>query len=157
MLEALYCLWEDLGEVTTIEEIGSLTLKFVYAMLEIDEGGFNIIEGTVLRQACESISGIEPKEQSLRGKSVAAEAARTGESVIQSSSKDGEESKLAVPVKVRDKVVAVIEVGRRDADAFSEDDRKLVEIIAEYVGSVIGRLISSKFGLKPDYNLRDYL
>jgi GAF domain-containing protein len=53
--------------------------------------------------------------------------------------------------------VAVIEIGRRDPGAFSEDDRKLVEIIAEYVGSVIGRLISSKFGLKPDYNLRDYL
>jgi GAF domain-containing protein len=70
---------------------------------------------------------------------------------------DGEESKLAVPVMVSDKVVAIIEIGRRDADAFSEDDRKLVEIIAEYVGSVIGRLISSKFGLKPDYNLRDYL
>jgi len=157
MLEALYCLWEDLGEVTTIEEIGKLTLKFVYAMLEIDEGGFNIIEGTVLRQACEGISGIEPKEQPLRGKSIAAEAARIGESVLRSNSEDGEESKLAVPVMVSDKVVAVIEIGRRGADAFSEDDRKLVEIIAEYVGSVIGRLISSKFGLKPDYNLRDYL
>lgn len=157
MLEALYCLWEDLGEVTTIEEIGKLTLKFVYAMLEIDEGSFNIIEGMVLRQACEGISGIEPEEQPLRGKSIAAEAARTGESVLTSNSMDGEESKLAVPVMVSDKVVAIIEIGRRDADAFSEDDRKLVEIIAEYVGSVIGRLISSKFGLKPDYNLRDYL
>ena len=157
MLEALYCLWEDLGDVTTIEEIGSLTLKFVYAMLEIDEGSFNIIEGTVLRQACEGISGIEPREQPLGGKSIAAEAARTGESVLISDSKRNEESKLAVPVKVREKVVAVIEIGRRDAGAFSEDDRKLVEIIAEYVGSVIGRLISSKFGLKPDYNLRDYL
>jgi PAS domain S-box-containing protein len=157
MLEALYCLWEDLGDVTTIEEIGSLTLKFVSVMLEIDEGGFNIIEGTVLRQACEGIGGIEPKERPLKGKSIAAEAARTGESVLKPNSKDGEESKLAVPVKVRDKVVAVIEIGRRDAGAFSEDDRKLVEIIAECVGSVIGRLISSKFGLKPDYNLRDYL
>jgi PAS domain S-box-containing protein len=157
MLEALYCLWEDLGDVTTIEEIGNLTLKFVYAMFEIDSGGFNIIEGTVLRKACEGISGIEPEEQPLKGKSVAAEAARTGESVMRKNSKDSEESKLAVPVKVRDKVVAVIEIGRRGADVFSEDDRKLVEIIAEYVGSVIGRLISSKFGLNPDYNLRDYL
>lgn len=157
MLEALYCLWEDLGDVTTIEEIGNLTLKFVSVMLEIDEGGFNIIEGTVLRQACEGIGGIEPKERLLKGKSIAAEAARTGESVLKPNSKDGEESKLVVPVKVRDKVVAVIEIGRRDAGAFSEDDRKLVEIIAECVGSVIGRLISSKFGLKPDYNLRDYL
>lgn len=157
MLEALYCLWEDLGDVTTIEEIGSLTLKFVSVMLEIDEGGFNIIEGTVLRQACEGIGGVEPKERPLKGKSIAAEAARTGESVLKPNSKDGEESKLAVPVKVRDKVVAVIEIGRRAAGAFSEDDRKLVEIIAECVGSVIGRLISSKFGLKPDYNLRDYL
>ncbi len=157
MLEALYCLWEDLGDVTTIEEIGSLTLKFVSVMLEIDEGGFNIIEGTVMRQACEGIGGVEPKERPLKGKSIAAEAARTGESVLKPNSKDGEESKLAVPVKVRDKVVAVIEIGRRAAGAFSEDDRKLVEIIAECVGSVIGRLISSKFGLKPDYNLRDYL
>jgi len=157
MLEALYCLWEDLGEVTSIEEIGNLTLKFVYAMLEIDEGGFSIIEGSVLRQACDGISGIEPREQPLRGDGFAAEAARTGESVLMSDPKGDEGSRLAVPVKVRDKVVAVIEIGRRDPGAFSEDDRKLVEIIAEYVGSVIGRLISSKFGLKPDYNLRDYL
>jgi PAS domain S-box-containing protein len=157
MLEALYCLWEDLGEVTTIEEIGSLTLKFVYAMLEVDGGGFSIIEGAVLRQACEGISGIEPGEQPLNGEGIAAEAARSGESVVRSALKVGEESAMSVPVKVNDKVVAVIEIGKRGPDAFSDDDRKLVEIIAEYVGSVIGRLIGSKFGLKTDYNLRDYL
>ena len=157
MLEALYCLWEDLGEVTSIEEIGTLTLKFVYAMLEIDSGSFRIVEGAVLIQACEGISGIEPREQPLSGRGIAAEAARSGESVVRSASEDCEESRMSVPVKVSDTVVAVIEIGKRGPDVFSEDDRKLVEIIAEYVGSVIGRLIGKKFGLKQDYNLRDYL
>jgi GAF domain-containing protein len=64
---------------------------------------------------------------------------------------------LAVPVKIGDGVVAVIEIGSTKPVAYSEEDRKLMEIIAEHVGSALDRLIKTKFGLRTNFKLRDFM
>ena len=67
------------------------------------------------------------------------------------------EHEFGEKVKMDDEVVAVIEVGSTRTAAFSEEDRKLVEIIAEHIGSSLRRLMRNRFGLKPNNGLRDFM
>ena len=64
---------------------------------------------------------------------------------------------LAVPVKIGDSVVAVIEIGSTKPVAYSEEDRKLMEIVAEHISAALDRLIKAKFGLRTSFKLRDYM
>jgi PAS domain S-box-containing protein len=50
------------------------------------------------------------------------------------------QSEMAVPVKIEEKTVAVINVESSKPDAYTSEDRKLVEILAENVASSIYRI-----------------
>lgn len=170
MLEALFGLWADLGEVASLEEVSDLTLEFLRAMLGVEMGSFYVLGNSSLRRVGDGVEGVEPREHPLTGRSVASMAARMGTSkVVHDTQEDCEfpdehvsskgkiMSMLAVPVKVDDEVVAVIEVGSTKAHAFSDEDRKLIEIISEHISSSLGRLMRTKFGLKPSGGLRDFV
>jgi len=49
-------------------------------------------------------------------------------------------SLLAVPVMIEDKVVAVIDVEGDEAGVFSENDKKILEILAEHMSSAVRRI-----------------
>ena len=170
ILEALYGLWADLGDVETVDQVGAMTIDFLSVMLEAEFGSFMVVEGDTLRRVGKGVSEYEAPHQPLRGTSIASKVARTGITRMVSdtrfyvegppiSGKEDEEvrSILAVPVKIGDSVVAVIEIGSTKPVAYSEEDRKLMEIIAEHIGSALDRLIKAKFGLRTNLKLRDFM
>jgi PAS domain S-box-containing protein len=169
MLEALYCLWADLGEVETVEEVGELTLEFLKVMLRIDRGTFSIIEGEVIKPVGDGDAEGRIGEYSLKGRNIASKAVRTGKAQLVPD--DGEEldwnpvsqldggqpqSELAVPVKMVDGIVGVIYIARAKPVPFTNEDQKLVEIIAERVALAFERIVHSKIS-KSDMSLKDFL
>jgi GAF domain-containing protein len=69
---------------------------------------------------------------------------------------EGVLSMLVVPVKLGDEVVSVIEIGSARPHAFSDEDRKLVEIVGEHVRSALDRLVQSKFDTRLNLRLSDF-
>jgi PAS domain S-box-containing protein len=170
MLEALYCLWADLGEVETVEEAGDLTLEFLRAMLGIDRGMFSVIEGEVIKPVREGDEGQGYEEYPVKGQNIVSRAVRTGEAQLvpdatddmdwsPASNTDGEliRSELAVPVKMVDGIVGVIHIARLKPTPFTSEDQKLVEIVAERVALALERIVRSKIGSRSGLSLKDFL
>jgi len=168
MLEALYSLWSDLTEVESFEKISELTLEFINAMLMIDTGSFKIVEGTDLRCIGDGIGIAEPQTLSLMGSSLSARAVRTCSVQLISDADEemdhvpitpwGEEiiSILAVPIKIEDTPIAVIEIGSVNPAQFADEDQKLVEVITEHVASAMNRIIRQKLSKRSDLKLDDF-
>ena len=169
MLEAMYCLWADLGDVETVEEAGELTLEFLRARLRIDRGTFSIVEGEVIKPVGDGDAEGRHGEYPLKGHSIASKAVRTGEAQLVPD--DGEDldwnsishvdggqiqSELAVPVKMVNGIVGVIHIARTKPVPFTNEDQKLVEIIAERVALTLERIVRSKIS-KSDMSLKDFL
>lgn len=169
MLEALYSLWSDLTEVESFEKISELTLDFINAMLIIDLGSFKVVDGTNLHCIGDGLGVAEPKTLPLMGPSVSARAVRTCSVQLISNANEeidhvplttrGEEimSILAVPVKIEDSPIAVIEIGSINPAQFADEDQKLIEVITEYVASAMNRIIQQKLSKRPDVKLSDFL
>ena len=169
MLEALYCLWADLGEVETVEEAGDLTLEFLRTMLGIDRGMFSVIEGEVIKPVREGDEGQGYEEYPVKGQNIVSRAVRTGEAqLVPDAGEDLDwnpishvdggqtQSELAVPVKMVDGIVGVIHIARTKPVPFTDEDQKLVEIIAERVALALERIVRSKIS-KSDMSLKDFL
>jgi PAS domain S-box-containing protein len=167
MLEALYALWADLGEAKGVEEIGGLTLDFLRAILEIDIGGFVVVNGDVITWMGVESDGRDSRELPVSRQRLILRAVRTGEIQMvhdrldrdyDSFLADGEGvlSLLVVPIKMSDEVVSVIEIGSTRPHAFSDEDRKLVEIVGEHVRSALDRLVQSKFDARLNLRLSDF-
>jgi PAS domain S-box-containing protein len=170
MLEALYGLWVDLGEVNTVDQVGDMTKEFLGVMLGTEYSSFMVVEGDTLRRIGKVVSEDGETHKILSGTSIASKVARSGivrmvsdtrfnvEKPPTSGMEDEEvRSMLAVPVKIGERVVAVIEIGSTKPEAFSKEDIKLMEIIAEHIGSALDRLMRNKFGLRTDLKLRDFM
>ena len=151
-LEALHRHSTELGEAETVGEVAELTLSAVEGVLGFDQGGFGVVEGSVLRFThLIGVGGVF--ELPLDGPGVTVRAVKTGEAQLVADIRKDEDyvlgpaegiyeasSELAVPVKVGGVVVAVINVESEQFDAFMEEDRTLVEAFAEHVASAIVRL-----------------
>lgn len=168
MLEALYALWADLGEAKAVEEIGGLTLDFLRGILEIDMGGFVVVNGDVITWMGVESEGRESRELPVSRQRLILRAVRTGEVQMVLDTRldrdcasirvegEGVLSLLVVPVKLGDEVVAVIEIGSARPHAFSDEDRKLIEIVGEHVRSTLDRLVQSKFDARLNLRLSDF-
>jgi len=170
ILEALHCLWADLEEVGDVEELQDLTLEFLRGAVGFDVGGLAVVDSGCIGQRGLATPDASPHEPSIGDHCTASWAVRTGEAQMVSDAREGfdqasmpfvggEEviSALAVPVKIGGEVVAVIDIGRTRPNAFDEEDMKLVEIVAGYVAKVLDRLVLSRFGLRRDTNLKDFM
>jgi PAS domain S-box-containing protein len=164
MLEAIYGLWEDLGEANSLETVGELTLDFLKTMLGIDQGRLSVVEGELIKPVgvCSSSDELE-----TFGNSIASQAVRTGLTQQVPDLNSGVETgstnilgyppvQLAVPINMIGGVVGVIQISRSRGSPFSEDDAKLVETISEQVAIVLERLVRSKIGLNQSLSLEDF-
>ena len=168
MLEALYGLWADLGEVETVEEAGELTLEFLKAMLWIDSGMFSIIEGEMIRPVGDGDDEESGEECYLKGRNIVSRAVRTGEAQLvpdarealnlePNSRKEQVRSEIAAPVKMVGGIIGVIHIARVNPISFTEEDQKLVEIVADRLALALERIVRSKIGFKTGMSLKDFL
>ena len=154
MLEALHSHASDLSKAETVEEIAEETLDCVERVIGFNVGSFSVVEGDMLRHI--NIIGVEAIgvfEIPLDGRGVTVRAVRTSETQLVPDCREDEDfepglaagifesmSELAVPVKVSGNVVAVINVESTRLDAFTENDRKVLEILATHVASAFSQI-----------------
>ncbi len=150
--EALHNHAIQLGAVETIDEVANITQETIQDILGFNIGGLGFVEGNQLIQ--NYIWGLEnadPFVQPLDGSGITVQAIKTGVSQnigdvrVSSDFVDGYSgmktvSELTVPILVSGKPVGIINIESEEKYAFNESDQRLVETLAQHVGSVYSRI-----------------
>jgi len=175
-LTALHSYVTELGEASNLMEVADKTWKVVSRVFEVDTGSFAVVEETALNHVF--IRGVSGEfKQPLDGQGVTIRAVRTGESqlvpdvrldpdYVKGLTVDEVEthSELCTPIKLRGKVVAVINLESSRLHAFTTEDVQLLELLAGHVSSLyhqiqyrakLEALHRHAYALKEVGNLRD--
>jgi PAS domain S-box-containing protein len=143
---------QSLNMAKNMEEIYKLTLDAMEKTLGFEFADIFIIEGKTL---CLKAHRGYSKDLSLKlpldgDRGVTVKAARTKKSIfVPDVSKEkafvgegaeGVRSELAVPIKIGDKVLGVLNVENRKLSAFDKEDKKLLEILASHAAIAISNL-----------------
>ncbi|MEM2546993.1 MAG: PAS domain S-box protein, partial [Candidatus Bathyarchaeia archaeon] len=140
-----------LNKAKSLKEVYRLTLDAMEKTLGFEYASLMIVEENVLRLAAyRGYSKVFSLKLPLDGdRGITVRAARTGKAVYvpdvrkdKAYVKGGENiiSELAVPIKFGRKILGVLNVESRKLDAFSDNDRKLLEILASHASTAINNL-----------------
>ena len=151
-LEALHAYANRLGETSTVQEVAEMTLEAITKILGLTAGIYMTVDEGRLRPVCSvgvdmSLVSVLP----LEGRGITVRAARTGEAQLVHDTRldpdylkdmDTETrlSELDVPIKVAEKTVAVINLEDRHSNAYTEEDRRLIEIYSQHVAGALLRI-----------------
>ena len=150
-LSALHTYSRDLNMAKSMEQIYELTLDAAEKTLGFRFADILIIEGSMLRLV--SHRG-RSKDLSVRlpldgDKGITVKVARTGKPVFVPDVSREEAyvefgadiiSELAVPIKIGDRVLGVLNVESKKLSAFDEKDQELVEILASHAATAISNI-----------------
>ena len=149
-LEALHRHATELGKAGTMDDIAERTLNAIKSVLGYNQGGFGVVEGSVLHFIhMIGVSVGEDFELPLDGKGVTVRAVNTGRTVLVNDLRGDPDfvrgytdsfSELATPVLVDGETVAVLNVESLDLNAFTREDQVLLETLAQHVASAYSRL-----------------
>jgi len=151
-LEALHRHAAELIEAKSKEEIAEITFNVIEQVLGYNHMSIGFVEGGYLKFSLLRRIGM-PLELPLDGRGITVRAVRSGVSQLVQNVEEDEDyipgpsnvhystlSELDVPVKVRDKVLAVINVESEKPHDFTELDQKVIEVFAELVATALERL-----------------
>ena len=152
-LQALHEVAILLSTAQSLDDIVDHCLDICKKTLGYSWGGFGVIDGDNIRYIGTIEGAISEFKIPLESKSIVVRAVNTDKSqLVNDVRKDPDylhvenpllphmQSELAVPIKVRGEVVAVINIEHEEVDAFTEEDRKLVEILAMHISSTMERI-----------------
>ncbi|MGB9853770.1 MAG: PAS domain S-box protein [Candidatus Bathyarchaeales archaeon] len=142
---------QELNMVEDVKEIFRLTLDAMRKTLGFEYSSIFMVEEKNLCLKAQRGCLKPPKlVLSLDGEvGINVRAARTGESInvpdvrrdkAYVKTRDGVLSELAVPMKIGNKILGVLNVESRRLAAFSEEDKKLLEILASHAATAISNL-----------------
>jgi len=142
---------QKLNDAKTIKEIYRIALDAMEKTLGFEYASIFMVEENILRMvAYRGYSKVSSLKLPLdEDKGITVKAAKTGKSIIVPDVRMekayvkggvGALSELATPMKVRRKVIGVLNVESRKAAAFKEEDKKLLEILASHVAMAISNL-----------------
>jgi len=151
-LTALHTYSQRLHMAKNMDEIYELTLDAVKKTLGFEYANFSIIEGDALKVVAQyGFPGSEGRRFPLHGKrGITVRAAKTKRPVlIPEVQKDpayiksipGIRSELAVPIMIGKRVIGVLNVESRKANAFDKKDIELLEILAAHAAVAIDGLM----------------
>jgi PAS domain S-box-containing protein len=154
-LSALNTYSQKLNMAGSMEEIYELALDAAEKTLGFEFADILMIEGKMLCLVTHRgpSANLSPKLPLDGDKGITVRAARTGKPVfVPDISKEkayvegGLEmrSELAVPIKIRDKVLGVLSVESERLNAFDEKDQKLLEILALHAATAMSNLEHAK-------------
>lgn len=153
-LETLHRHSTKLVESENINQVADISLNALRNVSDFSYASFGVVKGGNL----EFIKAIGVEEYtcntlSLDGPGVTVRAVKTGKTqYVEDTRLDsdylsgyigGEKihlSDLAVPIKVDNKVVAILNIEDTDLHAFSQEDIRLVELLANHIASALQRL-----------------
>jgi len=152
-LNALHGLTVELGYTESVEDIVKITWEIMRKALGFQFASFHIMEKGHLI----TLGGIGDPTISipipLSGKGITTKAAREAHAVLVGDvSLDSDflkgffesGSELAVPIIVDNDVLGVLNVQSLKLDAFSDEDTRLLELLASNVGSALHRLYAAE-------------
>ncbi len=158
-LDAIYQHAFELNNIDTVEEVAKSTYKAMEDTLGFDDVGFGIVEGTNLCFT-KGFGNEEDNILPLNGRGITVRTVKTGETqLISDVRKDPDyvkhlfdddsenRSELCVAIKIDDEVFGVLNIESERVNAFDDDDKKLLETLAEQVASAIS-IIRQKEALK---------
>lgn len=152
-LAALHNHAVTLSDSNTLEDVAELTVDTIKSVFGFSRISFlTVTDGSLVKLYGEPMDTVQ--ELPLDGLGITVRVATTGRAQLVSDIRldddfiqgihdenlEPSRSKLAVPVKVEDEVVAVINVESPRIDDFDEYDRRLMGLLAESVSSAIERL-----------------
>jgi signal transduction histidine kinase len=148
-LAALHSHAVKLNSVDSVEGVAKATLEIMEQVLGEGFISFQVVEEGFLAHV--DARGLEPPVEPLPldGKGVTVRAAREARTIYVPNVKDDPDyieaspksrSELAVPVRNDGEVIAVLNIESPIADAFNDQDIKLLEILALHVGASLIRL-----------------
>jgi PAS domain S-box-containing protein len=158
-LDAIHRHAFELNSIETVEEVAKSTYKAMGDTLGFDDVGFGIVEGSNL---CFTTGLGNEKDNILpmNGRGITVRAVNTGETqLISDVRKDPDyvphlfdddsenRSELCVTINIDDEVFGVLNIESERVNAFNDDDKKLLETLAEQVASAIS-IIRQKEALK---------
>jgi PAS domain S-box-containing protein len=142
----------ELRNVRTIDDVAKSTVSTLNENLGFENVGFGFVEGNQLSFKEFSMKSTV-RELPVDGSGITVRAVNTGETqlvadvrrdeaFISSNDLDRPEtlSEIAVPIKIGYDVFGVINVESSDLNAFDENDRKLLETLAQHVASKIATI-----------------
>jgi signal transduction histidine kinase len=148
-LEAIYQQAVAISSTNTIQEISETTLNIMESLFESHTITFHIVEQDSLRTL--GIRGAQYLDLNapILGKGITAKSAREQQSILVNDTSQASDfvkgatdakSELAVPAKLMDETIAVLNVESTKLNDFTEDDRKLLETLAYHVGFAFNRI-----------------
>lgn len=151
MLEAFHDWVRLLNKAEGKEEIFSYALSAIKRTLGFKHAEVLMQEGNTLK--VEKVVGWEiPEERrimSLEGTGIIVKTLRTGKTVVADNVTDypeyvaacpGIRSELAAPIKIGEDVIGVLNIESEKENAFDEEDKRLIELIASHMGITIKKL-----------------
>jgi PAS domain S-box-containing protein len=150
-LSALNAYGRKLNTAVSMEEIYSLTLEAAQETLGFEFADILMVGDKVLQLvAYRGPTKFSSLTLPLDGnKGVTVQAVRTGRPVFVSDvskeeayveGEEGARSELAVPIKIGSRVIGVLNVESRKADAFNEKDKDLLEILSSHAATATSNL-----------------
>jgi PAS domain S-box-containing protein len=151
-LQALNAYGRRLNRATSVEEVCDQTLEAMYKILGFEYVDFFLVEGKKLRLMRSHGLSYTPKlVLPLDGnKGITVKAARTGKTVYVPDVGKNEAyvsggvkeilSELAVPIKLGNRVLGVLNVESEKLNAFDDEDRRFLEILASHAAIALSNV-----------------
>lgn len=165
-LEALNEHVTQLATQNTVQEVIAVTFNIIEDLFGYDIGSFGLVEGDNLHHIIlPQIEAVDDFYQPINGIGVCPRAVRTGGTQFVNETRGDPDfimvdedvyaprSELVVPIRVEGEVGAVLNIVSLAPDAFSIDDVKLVELLANHVGSAMNRIIETEKRLNSEQEL----
>ncbi|MEM3536617.1 MAG: GAF domain-containing protein [Candidatus Bathyarchaeia archaeon] len=155
ILSALNEFGRNLNKARNLNEIYKLTLDAMEKILGFEYASILMAKGKILHLAARrGYSKILSLKLPLDGeKGITVKAAKTGKSIlVKDTSKEeayvkggeGIRSELAVPIRIRDTIIGVLNVESKKIAAFDEEDKRLLETLASHAATAINNLRRQK-------------
>jgi PAS domain S-box-containing protein len=150
-LEALHRHAVNLSRLYSIENVAEYSFDIIEELLGLIKGTIGVVDGDVIRFVFSRDVPLEIiPSLSLSGRGITVRAVRTGETQLISNTRldpdfveiQGQEllSELDVPVKIDGIVVAVINLHVEKENGFTNEDKRIVEILSEHISSAMTRI-----------------
>jgi len=154
-LSALNIYSQDLNMAESMAEIYRLTLDAMEKTLGFEQASFMVVDENMLRVADQrgypKIFSLKLPLNKKRG--ITVKVAKTGRPILVPDTRKERDyvegmpnirSELAVPIKIGDRILGVLNVERKELDAFDGKDQKLLEILASHAATAISNLKHAK-------------
>lgn len=157
--------------VTEYEEIYKLTSEAIENVIDVDRVAMGFVEGPNLVYAhFNDVHVPRPIIIPLSARSISTRAIRSGKSqIVNDVTQDPDfislqvgrveltKSELIIPIKQDQKVISLLNLGSYRLNAFSENDRALVETLSEHISSAVTRIKQTEQIQESEENLKMFM